>query len=203
MHASTITADELQKPAPSTGPNIVRFGMLTFLASEAMLFSGLIGGYIILRSGAGSGWAMPEALKGADTMIKTSIATACLLSSSFTLHFSEGRLINERKGGNRLLLLTIVLGSLFLLNQVLEWIHLYREGFWFNTAGIMGSCFFVLTGFHGMHVFIGVILLVTSLLKALSGQITPHRHAFLECTGLYWHFVDIVWIFLFTILYIL
>jgi cytochrome c oxidase subunit III len=203
MHAPTITADELHKPVPSTGPNIVRFGMLTFLASEAMLFSGLIGGYIILRSGAGSGWEMPEALKGADTMIKTSIATACLLSSSFTLHFSEGRLINRRKGGKWLLLLTVVLGSLFLLNQVLEWIHLYREGFWFNTAGIMGSSFFVLTGFHGMHVFIGVLLLVASLLKAMFGQITPHRHGFLECTGLYWHFVDIVWIFLFTILYIL
>lgn len=203
MHAPTITAEELHKPMPNTGPNIVRFGMLTFLASEAMLFSGLIGGYIVLRSGAASGWEMPEALKGADTMIKTSIATACLLSSSFTLHFSEGRLISGRKGGKWLLLLTIVLGCLFLLNQVLEWIHLYREGFWFNTAGIMGSCFFVLTGFHGMHVFIGVILLVVSLLKALFGQVTPHRHGFLECTGLYWHFVDIVWIFLFTILYIL
>jgi cytochrome c oxidase subunit 3 len=177
--------------------------MLTFLASEAMLFAGLIGGYIVLRSGAGSGWQMPEALKGVETMVKTSIATACLLASSFTLHFGEGRLIHGRKRGKQLLLLTIVLGCLFLLNQVSEWIHLYQEGFWFNTAGIMGSCFFVLTGFHGMHVFIGVILLVVSMLKALSGQITPHRHGFLECTGLYWHFVDIVWVFLFTILYIL
>jgi cytochrome c oxidase subunit 3 len=203
MHAPTIIADELHQPASGAPPRIVRFGMLTFLASEAMLFAGLIGGYIVLRSAAGSGWQMPEALKGVETMVKTSIATACLMASSFTLHFSEGRLIHGRKRGKRLLLLTIALGCLFLLNQVLEWIHLYQEGFWFNTAGIMGSCFFVLTGFHGMHVFIGVILLVVSMLKALSGQITPHRHAFLECTGLYWHFVDIVWVFLFTILYIL
>jgi cytochrome c oxidase subunit 3 len=203
MHAPAITAEELSGPPPGARPSVVRFGMLTFLASEAMLFAGLIGGYIVLRSGAGANWQLPEALKAAPTMIKTSIATVLLLSSSFTLHFSEGRLIRGRKGGKLLLLLTIVLGGLFLLNQATEWYNLHNEGFWFNTTGIMGSSFFVLTGFHGMHVFIGVLLLGTSLLKGLSGGITPERHGFLECTGLYWHFVDIVWVFLFTILYIL
>ncbi len=203
MHAPALTAEELAQPLPGARPNIVRFGMLTFLASEAMLFAGLIGGYIVLRSGAGTGWQMPDALKSGPTMIKTFIATCLLLSSSFTLHFSESRLIKGRKGGKRLLFFTIVLGSLFLLNQATEWINLHHEGFWFNTAGIMGSSFFVLTGFHGMHVFIGVILLLTSLFKSFTGGITPERHSFLECTGLYWHFVDIVWVFLFTILYIL
>jgi cytochrome c oxidase subunit 3 len=177
--------------------------MLTFLASEAMLFAGLICGYMVLRGGAGYGWQMPEALKNAETMIKTIVATLCLISSSFTLHFAEARLIQRRKGGVVLLLWTIVLGSLFLTNQALEWINLHNEGFWFNTTGIMGSCFFVLTGFHGMHVFIGVLLLIATLFKSLGGKIGPQRHGFLECTGLYWHFVDIVWVFLFTILYIL
>jgi len=185
------------------GPNIVRFGMFTFLASEAMLFAGLICGYMVLRGGAGNGWQMPEALKNAETMIKTIIATLCLISSSFTLHFAEARLIQRRKGGVGLLLLTIVLGSLFLTNQALEWINLHNEGFWFNSTAIMGSCFFVLTGFHGMHVFIGVLLLIATLFKSLGGEFSPQRHGFLECTGLYWHFVDIVWVFLFTILYIL
>ena len=101
-----------------------------------------------------------------------------------------------------LLLLTILLGSLFLANQAIEWITLHNEGFWFNTAGIMGSCFFVLTGFHGCHVFIGVLLLLATLFRALTGNITPQRHGFLECTGLYWHFVDIVWVFLFPMLYL-
>jgi cytochrome c oxidase subunit 3 len=119
------------------------------------------------------------------------------------LHFSESRLIRQTRGGKSLLLLTIVLGSLFLANQADEWRHLFSEGFWFNTAGIMGSSFFVLTGFHGMHVFIGVLLLVSTLIRALMGKVTPARHGFLECVGLYWHFVDVVWVFLFTILYIL
>jgi cytochrome c oxidase subunit III len=201
MQATATTIDEVH--VHPGGPNIVRFGMLTFLASEAMLFAGLICGYMVLRGGAGNGWQMPEALKNAETMIKTIIATLCLVSSSFTLHFAEARLIQRRKGGIRLLLLTIVLGSLFLTNQALEWTTLHNEGFWFNTSAIMGSCFFVLTGFHGLHVFIGVLLLIASLFKSLAGKISPQHHGFLECTGLYWHFVDIVWVFLFTILYIL
>jgi cytochrome c oxidase subunit 3 len=199
MSSHAITLDSI----PKAGPNVVRFGMLTFLASEAMLFAGLICGYMVLRSGAGSAWQMPEGLRGGATLIKTLIATGCLLSSSFTLHFSESRLINQRKHGKLLLVLTILLGTLFLCNQADEWKNLFHEGFWFNTAGIMGSCFFVLTGFHGCHVAIGVILLIVSLIRALTGRITPHKHGFLECTGLYWHFVDIVWVFLFTILYIL
>ncbi|HKM57643.1 MAG TPA: heme-copper oxidase subunit III [Chthoniobacterales bacterium] len=201
MQAPATTIDEAH--LHPGGPNIVRFGMFTFLASEAMLFAGLICGYMVLRGGAGNGWQMPEALKNAETMIKTIIATLCLISSSFTLHFAEARLIQRRKGGVGLLLLTIVLGSLFLTNQALEWINLHNEGFWFNSTAIMGSCFFVLTGFHGMHVFIGVLLLIATLFKSLGGEFSPQRHGFLECTGLYWHFVDIVWVFLFTILYIL
>jgi cytochrome c oxidase subunit 3 len=199
MSSSALTFNA----APKAGPNVVRFGMLTFLASEAMLFAGLICGYMVLRSGAGAGWQLPEALKGGSTLIKTSIATGLLLSSSVTLHFSESRLIRQTRGGKLLLLLTIVLGSLFLANQADEWKNLFFEGFWFNTAGIMGSSFFVLTGFHGMHVFIGVLLLISTLVRALLGKVTPLRHGFLECVGLYWHFVDVVWIFLFTILYIL
>jgi heme/copper-type cytochrome/quinol oxidase subunit 3 len=198
MNSSALTIDAV----PKAGPNVVRFGMLTFLASEAMLFAGLICGYMVLRSGAGAGWQLPEALKSGPTLIKTSIATALLLSSSVTLHFSESRLIKQ-SGGKLLLLATVVLGSLFLANQADEWRNLFHEGFWFNTAGIMGSSFFVLTGFHGMHVFIGVLLLIATLIRTLSGKVTSSRHGFLECVGLYWHFVDVVWVFLFTILYIL
>jgi cytochrome c oxidase subunit III len=200
MSASAVAIDSVPH---KVGPNVVRFGMLTFLASEAMLFSGLICGYMVLRAGAGSAWQMPEGLKGGFVLIKTIAATACLLASSFTLHFSESRLIKGTRYGKLLLILTILLGTLFLSNQADEWRNLFHEGFWFNTAGIMGSCFFVLTGFHGCHVAIGVLLLIISLIRAFTGNITPQKHGFLECTGLYWHFVDIVWVFLFTILYIL
>jgi cytochrome c oxidase subunit III len=197
MNSSAVALELPHKP----GPNIVRFGMLTFLASEAMLFAGLICGYMVLRSGAGADWHMPEALKNGATLIQTIVATCLLISSSFTLHFSEIKLIRGT-GGKLLLLATIILGSLFLANQANEWNHLFHEGFWFNTAGIMGSSFFVLTGFHGLHVFIGVLLLITCLVRSLLGKVTPEKHGFVECTGLYWHFVDIVWVFLFTILYI-
>jgi cytochrome c oxidase subunit III len=199
MSASAITIDSV----PKAGPNIVRFGMFTFLASEAMLFAGLICGYMVLRGGAGPAWQMPEALKNGFVMTKTIAATLCLISSSFTLHYSESRLINQTRYGKLLLLITVILGTLFLCNQADEWKNLFHEGFWFNTAGIMGSCFFVLTGFHGCHVAIGVILLIVTLIRALTGKITPQKHGFLECVSLYWHFVDIVWVFLFTILYIL
>ena len=199
MQATTVTVGRLPKP----GPNIVRFGMLTFLASEAMLFAGLICGYMVLRGGAGAGWELPEALENGATMAKTGIATLLLILSSFTLYFSENSLIKRGKGGKLLLLLTIVLGGLFLTNQAIEWASLHEEGFWFNTNGIMSSCFFVLTGFHGLHVFMGVVLLIVSLIQSLQGKVTPTRHGFFECAGLYWHFVDIVWVFLFAILYVL
>src|SRR5689334_1514071 len=185
MQATALTIDQLP---PSPPPNVVRFGMLTFLASEAMLFAGLICGYIVLRSGAGSGWQMPEALKNPATMIQTLVATGLLLSSSFTLHFAEVRILRGQRWGRLLLFLTVVLGSLFLANQAHEWTNLYHEGFWFSTAGIMGSSFFVLTGFHGLHVAIGVLLLLTALARTLFGLITPQRHAFLDCSSLYWHF---------------
>ncbi len=202
MQADALTADHLS-PIPQPGPNLVRFGMLTFLASEAMLFAGLICGYIVLRSGAGAGWRMPEALKNPATILQTSVATAMLLGSSFTLHFGEVRLLRGQKGGRLLLLATVILGGLFLGNQVREWTNLYHEGFWFNTAGIMGSSFFVLTGFHGVHVAIGALMLLIVTARAALGLTTPEKHAFMECSSLYWHFVDIVWVFLFTILYIL
>src|SRR5260221_3140191 len=144
MSSSALTVDALPKP----GPNVVRFGMLTFLASEAMLFAGLISGYMILRSGAGVGWKLPEGLKGGATLIKTLIATGLLLSSSVTLHFSESRLIRQTRGGKSLLLLTILLGSLFFANQTDEWRHLFSEGFWFNTAGMIGCWVFLVFRVH-------------------------------------------------------
>src|SRR5258708_19988734 len=108
---------------------------------------------MILRSGAWVGWQLPEGLKGGATLIKTLIATGLLLSSSVTLHFSESRLIRQTRGGKSLLLLTVVLGSLFFANQTDEWRPLFSEGFLFNTAGIMGSRFFVVSGFPLLHVF--------------------------------------------------
>ena len=95
-------------------------------------------------------------------------------------------------------------GSIFLSVQAWEWNHLHHEGLWFDKHGIYGSCFFVMTGFHGAHVFIGILLISWCFLRQLfTRYYRPGRTTSLDNVGLYWHFVDVVWIFLFTILYVI
>ncbi len=174
--------------------------MFTFLASEVMLFGGLIMAYVVLRVSQG-GHYIPE---GAPKLplLQTGIATVVLVSSSFTAHWAEVR-VRKGKRASWQLFLTIILGTAFLLNQAYEWNHLYHEHMWFNTFGTYGSTFFVLTGFHGFHVFVGILLLIFSWLLSLAGKFDGSNHNFLECTSLYWHFVDVVWILVFTILYLI
>ena len=98
--------------------------------------------------------------------------------------------------------LTILLGAIFLANQAYEWNHLYHEGLWFNTYGTYASTFFTITGFHGFHVFVGLILLSITWVLSVMGKFDGHNINFFDCVALYWHFVDIVWIVVFIILYI-
>jgi cytochrome c oxidase subunit 3 len=181
--------------------NLARFGMLTFLASEVMLFAGLISAYLILWISRGSlfkpDWAesWPVALTGMNTVI--------LVGSSFVLLWGEKNVV-KGLSASLPLFITTIMGATFVCIQGYEWTNLKEhENLWFNTAGTYTSTFFTLTGFHGLHVAIGVLLLFSSLIFSLRGRFTPHDHALLECASLYWHFVDIVWVFLFTILYVL
>ncbi|MBS0658162.1 MAG: heme-copper oxidase subunit III [Verrucomicrobia bacterium] len=198
MSSASAVADNrgLHPVAPNP---IVRFGMFTFLASEAMLFAGLIGAYIVLRVSQGDAYFPQGATK--LPVLQTLIATVVLVASSFTCHWAEVR-VRKGKRGTWALFLTIVLGSAFLANQAYEWNHLKHEGMWFNTMGTYASNFFVLTGFHGLHVFIGVLLLIASWLLSMAGKFDGSNHNFLECASLYWHFVDIVWIVVFAIIYL-
>jgi heme/copper-type cytochrome/quinol oxidase subunit 3 len=145
--------------------------MLVFLASEAMLFAGLIGGYIVLRIAQGPGaWPPPGApeigVKLPPTFLNLVMITntVILLASSVTYHWGEVRM---RKGGSGLIGygLTALFGTIFLGVQAWEWMHLKHEGMWFNSYGIYGSCFFTMTGFHGLHVFLGLL----GILMAVSG----------------------------------
>jgi len=190
--------------------------MLVFLASEAMLFAGLIGGYIVLRLAQGPGnWPPPGAPDIGIQMPPTFLNwvmianTIILLSSSVTYHWGEACM---RKGKSGVLgyALTAVFGAIFLGVQAWEWLHLKHEGMWFNTFGTYGSCFFTMTGFHGAHVFIGWVTILYVLWRAIirqmqifSGQTPTGSHTCEELTGYYWHFVDVVWIFLYGILYVL
>lgn len=183
--------------------------MVIFLISEAMLFAGLLGGYFVLRWAengfpwqAGAAWPpdphypeLPWKLTGVNTFF--------LIGSSLTFHAAEVA-VRKGKSGLLWLLLTIGLGSIFLGVQAYEWWHLHHEGLWFNHGGVYGSSFFVITGFHGAHVFIGILLIVWVFLRQLFTRCyTPQRHVSLNNVGLYWHFVDVVWLFVFTLLYLI
>lgn len=181
--------------------NLARFGMITFLASEAMLFAGLIGAYIVLWKSRGPLFR-PEHVEHWPVGL-TGFNTFLLLASSVTLLWAERNVV---KGKTAIpgLGLTVLLGAIFVGVQAYEWTHLkLHENLWFNTQGTYTSTFFTLTGFHGLHVAIGVLMLAIAFLMAAAGRFTPHHHTFMECAALYWHFVDVVWVFLFTILYVL
>jgi len=183
--------------------------MIMFLISEAMLFAGLIVTYIVLRIGYGS-WPpagapdinlkLPHPTSLNWVMIINSLI---LISSSLVFHQVEVSVKKKGKSGILPLMITILLGTIFLCVQGWEWHHLYSDGLWFNTFGVYGSCFFVTTGFHGMHVFVGLLLLTWCLLRQLFTRcFTPQRHVALDNVGLYWHFVDVVWIVVYTIFYV-
>lgn len=186
--------------------NIARFGMLTFLASEAMLFAGLICTYLILRTAMGHEYR-PE---GAPPLPKglTGFNTILLIISSVTCIIAERQVVRNVRP-TLMIFITMLLGGTFVAIQAREWTNLYHEHMWFNSTGELmrhghaySSNFFVLTGFHGMHVFIGVCMLGVCVVKSFFGDFTAQHYSFLDCVALYWHFVDVVWVFLFTILYL-
>jgi cytochrome c oxidase subunit 3 len=210
MSTAELTHDQAQhQGAP---PATCRFGMIIFLMSEAMLFAGLIGGYIVLRVAMPGEWP-PAGYPDIGLQLKWPpdpinvimiVNSLILISSSFTFHGVEVAVKKHGQSGVPWLLFTIVLGTVFLSVQAWEWMHLHHKGLWFNEGGIYGSCFFVTTGFHGMHVFIGLLLLTWCLIRQVFTRgFTGERHAALDNVGLYWHFVDAVWIVVYTSFYVI
>jgi cytochrome c oxidase subunit 3 len=195
MSTAALTAHE----TPHAPPRTAVFGMTIFLASEAMLFAGLIAGYIVLRLSSPAWPPSPDLPK--LPVVLTGINTVFLIASSFTYHAAEVA-VKKGKKGTAWLFLTVLLGSLFLCIQAYEWYHMHHEGLWFNTGGAYGSSFFVLTGFHGLHVLVGVLMIAWALLRQLGGAYTAQSHTYLILAGMYWHFVDVVWLFLYSVLYL-
>lgn len=188
-------------------PATAKFGMIMFLISEGMLFAGLLGGYFVLRWAengfpwqAGHAWPPSKDIAKLPILL-TSINTVFLIASSCTFHMAEVA-VQKAKSGLGWLFVTIALGSLFVGVQCYEWWHLHHEGLWFNTGGVYGSSFFLITGFHGLHVVIGVLLIVWCFLRQLFTRcFTPTHHIALNNVALYWHFVDVVWLFVLALLY--
>ena len=186
-----------QRPGGISAPLL---GMVLFIASEVMFFGGLFGAYFTIRSAAAH-WP-PEGTPHLETWY-AAILTATLVSSSVTMQFGVWAI---RKNDQRRLVLwlavTLLLGFGFLAGQANEYRQLIDEGMTLSS-GVFGSTFFTLTGFHGAHVAGGAAFIVIVLLRARSGQFTARYHDTVEMASYYWHFVDVVWIGLFSTIYLL
>jgi cytochrome c oxidase subunit 3 len=182
-------------------------GMLLFICSEVMFFSGLFAAYFSVRATATT-WPpivtdSPELTDAFNLHAEpwfALILTIVLVLSSFTCQFGVWAIRRgDRTGFIRNFAVTLILGITFLIGQGYDYATL---GFGLSD-GVFGTTFYTLTGFHGAHVFGGTIMLSVILYRGLAGQFSERHHDAVEATSLYWHFVDVVWIALFSTLYIL
>ncbi|MDE0022336.1 MAG: NAD(P)H-binding protein [Candidatus Poribacteria bacterium] len=185
-------------PVPNTGVSHAKFGMWVFLATEVMFFTGLIGAYVVLRN-ATPDWPDPS---DRLSLGLTAVMTFILIMSSVSLVMGLSGLQQGRMGKFKLYFaLTVLFGATFVGLQAYEWNHFLAKHL--PSEDMFWSVFYTLTGFHGAHVTIGVIALIWVFVQGLRGVYTPTSHNTVEMTGLYWHFVDLVWIILFTIIYLI
>jgi len=187
---------EAYRSGRALGLQPLKLGMWLFLASEVMFFGGLISAFLHYKVNNPSteGALLDVPLVGVNTFV--------LLTSSFTVVLGLSAIRQgDRRGLVRFLAATVLLGVAFLGGQAYEFVSLYGHGVTLNGS-LFGSTFFTLTGFHGLHVLIGLIWALSTLYGALRGRYAADRYEGVEVFGLYWHFVDVVWIVLFTIIYL-
>jgi heme/copper-type cytochrome/quinol oxidase subunit 3 len=183
----------------STGLPNRKLLMWAFIGSECMLFGSLIITYLVYRGRSIVG-PYPEELLNIPFI---TVTTFVLLMSSLTMVLALAAVQrNDMRQGKLWLLMTALLGLVFLSGQVYEFSHFVHEGLGLTT-NLFGASFFLLTGTHGAHVLVGVIWLLSLFVLAVGGRLTSANAETVEITGLYWHFVDVVWIVLFTIIYLL
>ncbi len=181
-----------------TGVDSRKLGMWTFLASECLFFGALISTYLLYRTRAPLGKSPHELYD----IPYTSVSSFVLLMSSLTMVLALSAI--QRGDQTRLriwLLATAMLGMVFVGGQVYEFTVFTEKGLNLSNS-VAGSSFFVLTGFHGAHVTVGVLWLLSLVGFSLRGQIPAERSLDVEIAGLYWHFVDVVWIVIFTVVYL-
>ena len=184
------------------GRGINWWGMIFFIASEALIFANLIAAFLYLEiRNPASVWRLPS---GEQLDWKYALGnTAILLASSVPIRIAGAGIANGKRRNLILGLIgTIILGSIFLSLQINEYVTLLRGGFNIQH-GVFGSAFFTLTGFHGLHVTIGLMFLIICLIRTLRGDFTEKKHFAVEAGEMYWHFVDIAWIFVFSVVYLL
>ena len=198
-HLPAAHDDHHHGPPPANQSSSVdsrKLGIYLFIISELMLFGAFFAAYFFVRIAGNSHWPPTDKLPVAVAATNAVI----LLSSSLTMHWTD----ISAKRGNPLamrvgIVTTFLLGATFLFVQINEYLHL---GFTPETNA-QASVFFGLTGLHGAHVVIGLILLFMSALRIFRNQVTTDDHVGLEVPGIYWHFVDLMWVVVFTTIYVL
>ncbi len=197
MHASA-TAHPAEHET-TTGLDNRKLLMWAFLGSDCLFFGSLISTYMIYR-----GRSLNPPFPGEIFDIPyTSVSAFVLLMSSLTMVLALAALRrDDQRATKAWILATALLGSIFVGGQVFEFTVFVHEGLYLGS-NLFGTTFFVLTGFHGTHVTLGIVILLSFFVQAMRGKLRPENSLMLETAGLYWHFVDIVWIVIFTLVYLL
>ena len=204
--------NEVVAPSPSAAslsPSVLvemrrsTWGMWAFLASDAMTFAALLTSAGLLRAQSQE-W--PSAATVCNLWTAIAMTLLLLASSGLMVTALSGIKRNDQRRFRTFLLVTILCGAAFVVLQGLEWHELIQQGMTLTQnpwgAGLFGATFYVLTGFHGLHVLGGIIYLTTILLCGWRGHYHAEHYAAVEIAGLYWHFVDMVWIFVFLFVYV-
>jgi cytochrome c oxidase subunit III len=192
--------DEHHGPPPANRSSRVEpqlLGMLLFIISEIMVFGGFFTAYFFIRVAQGDPWPAP----GTSLPVEVAgVNTAILISSSFVIHWAEQCIKKDNHRGLKAgMFLTFLLGCTFLFVQINEYANI---GFAPQDSA-QATIFYSLTGLHGAHVFIGLCLLLFVTIRAFRGHYSAQEHRGVEVPGIYWHFVDIMWIVVYTTVYIL
>lgn len=183
----------------ATGLSNNKLAMWLFLGSECLLFGGLISTYMLYRGRQGDGPGPREIF---DIPL-TSVSSFVLLMSSLTMVMAvNAAKAHDDRNTTLWLTTTATLGALFVGGQVFEFTAFYHEGLGYTTS-LFGSSFYTLTGFHGVHVTIGVIMLLALVGSVLRSRVHGDKAEVVELIGLYWHFVDVVWVVIFTLVYLI
>jgi cytochrome c oxidase subunit 3/cytochrome o ubiquinol oxidase subunit 3 len=196
---TTADASE-QSHATSLGLSNEKLGMWTLLGSECLFFGALISAYLIYY---GRYNGQPEISPALFDIPFTSVSTFVLLMSSLGMVLALSAIQRSDDRGFRIwILATALMGTVFLSGQIYEFTFFVNEGMTLQTSPFT-SAFYVLTGFHGMHVTVGVLMLIALWARSMTGRLTSGHADVVENIGLYWHFVDIVWIVIFTAIYLI
>ena len=183
----------------STGLSNEKIAMWAFLGSECLLFGGLISTYLLYRNRSVEGPSPSEIFD----IPFTSVSSFVLLMSSLTMVLAVSSIQRgDHQRCRTWLITTASLGASFIAGQVYEFTSFVREGLGYTT-NIFGSAFYTLTGFHGVHVSLGILMLLSLVILSLRGRLPTERAETVEIVGLYWHFVDVVWIVIFTVVYLI